>query len=330
MATVATGGIGLVLGAGGVAGHAWHAGVLAALHEGLGWDGRDADVVVGTSAGSAVAAILRAGMAPADVFARATGAPLSTEATQLVTAAGIGAPYTAPRPTPPATARGYAPASPATLLRALRPWDPRLGLLAAGGLPRGATDTAPLADGIGRLHGPHWPERALWLCAVRLRDGKLVVFGRDPDVAVTVGEAVAASCAIPGYFAPVSIGGEDHVDGGAHSPSNADLLAEVEPRLVIISSPMTLDRAAARRPRAERMLRLAHRTRLAQEVATLRRRGAEVVSFQPGEADLAVIGPPTAAMDPRRRAPVAHQARETTLRRLERPEVRAVLDRALG
>jgi NTE family protein len=62
--------IGLVLGAGGLVGHAWHAGVLAGLAEGLGWDPRTADVVVGTSAGSVVAAMLRGGLSAADVFAR--------------------------------------------------------------------------------------------------------------------------------------------------------------------------------------------------------------------------------------------------------------------
>ena len=54
--------IGLVLGAGGAVGHAFHAGVLAALADETGWDAREAEVVVGTSAGSVVGALLRAGM----------------------------------------------------------------------------------------------------------------------------------------------------------------------------------------------------------------------------------------------------------------------------
>ena len=53
--------IGLVLGAGGVIGHAFHAGVLAALADDTGWDPRRADVIVGTSAGSIAGALLRAG-----------------------------------------------------------------------------------------------------------------------------------------------------------------------------------------------------------------------------------------------------------------------------
>jgi NTE family protein len=273
-----------------------------------------------------VGAIVRAGMGPADVFARATGGQLSPDAGRLVAEAGIATPYAAPRfgPTP---ARGMAPASPAVALRALTPWNPRLGLLAAGGLPRGAHDTSLLSEGIGRLHGDRWPERPLWLCAVRLRDGDLVVFGRDEaaTAGVTVGQAVGASCAIPGFYAPVQIKGEDHVDGGAHSPTNADLLADVAPALVVVSSPMSLDRRAARRPRPERFLRLAHRTRLLREVGVLRRARIPVVTFQPGDEDLAVFGTPADAMNPEVRAPVAHRAKETTLRRLDRPDVREAL-----
>ncbi len=328
MADDMTGGVGLVLGAGGVIGHAWHAGVLAALAE-SGWDARRASVVVGTSAGSVVGALLRADLDPRDVYARATDGRLSA-AGQRVVAKGMGGrPLAPPRFRPPPRG-GWAPASPGTLLRALNPFNPRLGLLAAGGLPRGTTDTAMISDGIGRLHGDGWPDRALWLCAVRLRDGRLTVLGRDAEPRSTVGQAVAASCAIPGFFAPVAIGGEDHVDGGVHSPTNADLLGGLDLDLVVVSSPMSLDRAAARRPRPDRLLRLGHRATLLREVAAVRRSGTRVVSFQPGPDDLAVMGPPGTAMQPGRRTPVARQARETTLRRLDTLAVREALATVLA
>src|SRR5205085_3550651 len=69
--------IGLVLGAGGAVGHAFHSGVLAALSDVTGWDARDADVIVGTSAGSVVGALLRAGLSGTDLAARAMDMPLS-------------------------------------------------------------------------------------------------------------------------------------------------------------------------------------------------------------------------------------------------------------
>ena len=62
--------IGLVLGAGGVVGHAFHAGVLSALAEATDWDARNAELIVGTSAGSVVGSVLRAGLAPADLAAQ--------------------------------------------------------------------------------------------------------------------------------------------------------------------------------------------------------------------------------------------------------------------
>lgn len=318
------GGVGLALGAGGVIGHAWHAGVLAALAE-CGWDARRAEVVVGTSAGSVVSALLRADLAPDDIHRRATGRALSAAGRRIISV-GMGSGPMA-TPTFRAPARGtkgrWTPAAPVNLLRALNPLNPRLGLL-AGALPRGATDTAIISDGIGRLHGSRWPERPLWLCAVAMRTGRLVVFGRD-DTTATVGQAVAASCAIPGFFTPVPIGGVDHVDGGVHSPTNADLLAGVGLDLVVVSSPMSLDSAGARRPRPGNALRLGHRARLMREVAAVRRSATRVVTFQPGPEDLAVMGPPGTAMRPERREPVARQARETTLRRLDTPAMREAL-----
>jgi NTE family protein len=332
---VGTGGVGLVLGAGGVIGHAWHAGVVAALAE-EGWDARRADVVVGTSAGSVVAALLRADLDPVDIYARAVDQPLSP-AGQRIVAAGLGSRPLAPPSFRPPSRGGWAPAAPRTVLRALNPLNPRFGLL-TGALPRGTNDTAMISDGIGRLHAEGWPAAPMWICAVRLRDGRRVVFGRDvpgdvvdaPGVdagpaQVPVGLAVAASCAIPGFFAPVAVDGVDHVDGGVHSPTNADLLTTVRPRLVVVSSPMSMDRSALRGMRPDRALRLGHRTTLLREVAALRRAGAAVISLQPGPDDIAAMGPPGTAMDPRRRGPVALQARETTLRRLQRAPVRDAL-----
>src|SRR5947208_6773124 len=69
--------IGLVLGAGGVVGGAYHAGALTALEHDLGWDPRDANVIVGTSAGSLVGALLRTGIPASDLAAWTVGAPLS-------------------------------------------------------------------------------------------------------------------------------------------------------------------------------------------------------------------------------------------------------------
>lgn len=305
-------------------GHGWHAGVLQGLTEGLGFDARQAGLVVGTSAGSVLGAVLRAGISAQDIYARAIGEPISPETMEMLRRAGMTAPPTMPAPPP---ARRLGPASPRLLARtALTPWRLRPGLLLAGGLPRGSIDSSTISSGIGRLHESGWPEAAFWVCAVRLHDGRRVVFGRHGAPPVDIGTAVGASCAIPGYFAPVPVDGHDHVDGGAHSPTNADLAADEGVGLVVISSPMSLDAAALRRPSAARAVRIGHRISLQRELVVLRRARTRFVTFQPGPGDLEVMGSGgTSAMDPRRRDAVSRQARATTLRRLESPRMQEAL-----
>jgi len=302
-----------------VVGHAFHAGVLAALHETTGWDPDHAEVVVGTSAGSVVGALLRAGFPSADLFARATGAPVSATAARLVADAGFGA---APPPLPsrpPRLERRRAPASPEMFLRAARaPHRVRPGALLAAAMPAGEVPSELVAAGLRPLFAAGWPARPLWICALRLRDGRRVVFGREGAPEADVADAVAASCAIPGFFEPVPIDGERYVDGGAHSLTNAGLLARRDLDLVVVSSPMSVTgrglRASIDMP-ARRLARAA----LGQAASRIRRQGTPVLAFQPTAADLDLMG--LNAMDPERRGPVALQARESTRRRLERSDV---------
>jgi NTE family protein len=210
-------------------------------------------------------------------------------------------------------------AAPAALARAwLQPWRVRPGSLAAAALPEGRVPSQPIADFLAPLFPSGWPSRAFWVCAVSLRDARRVVFGRDAHE-VRVGDAVAASCAVPGVFTPVEIAGERFVDGGAHSVANLDLAANAGLDLVLVSSPMTL---AGRRPvwSANALLRRSLRAQLAREAAQVRARGVALVAFQPSTDDLEVLG--TDAMDPRRRAPVAEHIYAATLRRLESKELR--------
>ena len=99
--------IGLVLGAGGEVGYAFHAGVLAALADVSGWDARSAEVIVGTSAGSIAGAVLRAGCSPADLAARVTGDRVSEEARALLAAADAATDRVQPIPTRTSRRRGF-------------------------------------------------------------------------------------------------------------------------------------------------------------------------------------------------------------------------------
>jgi NTE family protein len=166
--------------------------------------------------------------------------------------------------------------------------------------------------------GDHWPAAPLWINAVRLADGVRVTFGRAGAPPADPATAVRASCAIPGFFAPVAFGGAEYVDGGIHSPTNADVLRGAGVDVVVVSSPMSVDRSALRRPSPAHALRVLHRTSLQREVLSLRRAGIrDVFTLQPGPDDLAHMGGTANAMDPARREAVARQARETTLRRLD-------------
>ena len=289
--------IGLVLGAGGVTGGAFHAGVLSAVAEETGWDPRTAELLVGTSAGSVTAAGLRAGLSAADMAARALGEPLSAEGRALLEAAGV--PIAPPPPPGGARVRFGLPAAPEVLVAALRrPWQVRPSALMAGLLPAGTVETDAIVEGMNALHRYGWPAAAMWVCAVRVRDGGLVVFGRDGAPPASVGAAVAASCAIPGYFAPVDIGGIRYVDGGAHSLTNIGEVAGLGLDLVIVSAPMS------------RVGRL----QLSFELPRVQR-STPVVAFQPTPADQRVMG--VNAMDPSRRAAVVSQVRESTRARLD-------------
>ncbi|HEX8581862.1 MAG TPA: patatin-like phospholipase family protein, partial [Acidimicrobiales bacterium] len=205
-------------------------------------------------------------------------------------------------------AGGRRPASPALLAQAfLRP-----GVAMAGALPAGTASTAPMGDRIRALYDRPWPDRRLWICAVRLSDGRRVVFGRDAT-APDVGGAVEASSAIPGWFAPVTIGGQRFVDGGAHSPTNADVLGGVALDLVVVSSPMSGAGQAIG-------LRAWHGRTLAREVRGLRARGVPVLVVEPSAEDAGALGRGLEAMDPARQAEAARRAVRTTVDRLLRPD----------
>jgi NTE family protein len=277
----------LVLGAGGTVGEAFHRGVLRAMQE-VGLDPRSAAVVVGTSAGSIVAASVRRG-------------------------------------------QGSGPAQPVGELSASRRRSGRTGALAVFRRPRQALNalllspefvngrTSPqfIAEALRVRHGAAWPAAALWIVAVRRGDGRRVVFGRPGDPVTDVASAVAASCAIPGYFSAVDIDGTAYVDGGVHSPTNADLLTTHDLDLVVISSPMSVRPRSVRRPRVDLPLRLLFHRYLREEVWALRMRGDAVVTIEPDATVLDVTG--LNMMNGHRIVEIEQRAYELACRQLSRP-----------
>ena len=274
--------MGLVFGAGGVVGEAFHHGVLRAMEE-LRIDPASADLIVGTSAGSIVAASIRR--------------------------------RSAPGPVRPLTLRGGPPGRrDGALALWRRPRQLMNGLLLTPELVNGRIPTDFLSEGLRAKHGDRWPAAALWVVAVRRHDGHRVVFGRDGDPPADIASAVAASCAIPAYFAPVDIGGVSYVDGGVHSPTNADLLAPCDLDLVVISSPMSVQPRAALRPRLDLPLRVMFHRYLSEEVWVLRRHDTQVIRIEPDADVLARMG--LNMMNGKRIDEVTEAAYRLALRRL--------------
>jgi NTE family protein len=317
--------VGLVLGAGGVLGGAWLTGGLHALATETGWDPASADCVIGTSAGAMIGSLCTGGVPPWFMVAFSAGEPFDG----LVDAHGRpagqgdrsgGAEFRLQRALPP-----LGPGSWRLALRSLsRPRDQTPGALLSGWLPRGVVSTEPLRKTVRRVVPSGWAEHSnLWVVACDYATGERVVFGRADAPRADLADAVAASCAIPAFYYPVTIRGRRYVDGGLHSPSNLDLLATQGLDLVICLNPTSsLDSIPTRYPieRLHAFLRSASGRRLGSEARKLRAAGTEVVLIQPQEDDLALMG--GNLMSRSRRHGVIDLAIETVSRQLRRAEVR--------
>jgi NTE family protein len=293
--------IALVLGAGGPVGHAYHAGVLSALEHALGWDARRVELVVGTSAGAQVAALLRAGMHGEDLRARVLGEPLRP------TAHDIARHYLRPCPSSPETERSFVPAAPGYLARSLRmPTLFRPGRLVAAVLPAGRVSLTPLGDGIRRMFDGRWPEAPTWITSVHLDSGEPVAFGTADAPSIDVGTAVACSAAVPGVFRPVEWEGLRYVDGAVASATHVPLVRDQKMDLVIVCSPLSVF------PPMSALVR--------REVRALERGGTAAALLEPVGAAGAAMG--YRPMDLLRGPRVAQAAYETTLRAIEQGVLR--------
>jgi NTE family protein len=316
--------IGLVLGGGGTVGAAWLMGTLDALAGETGWDPGSADYVVGTSAGSVVGALLACGVPPWLMVAHQAGESLDGlsdsggEAADRVDRSG-GSRYRLDR-------KGFAlgPGSwrlaAASLAHPTR-YSPMSVL--SGWLPEGLVSTEPIKDTVRRVCRDPWaPHPNYWAVAVDYDDGHRVAFGRDGAPRATLPDAVAASCAIPGFYRTVQIDGRRYVDGGVRSASNLDILRDESLDLVIALNPMSSLESITPRGLPDRLAvgaRAMIGRRLGSEARRLRGAGTEVVLIQPTAADLTVMGPNP--MNGRRRGAVMAAARRTMAEQLRDSEI---------
>jgi NTE family protein len=310
-----------------VLGGAWLTGGLKALADATGWDPATADHIVGTSAGAMMAALLAGGVPPWFMVAHSAGETFDG----LVDAAG--------RPAGDADRSAGAifrrdgwpslgPGSWRLIARTLR--DPRrhtATALGAGWLPSGAVSTEPLRDIVRRVVPEGWADHPnTWIMACDYASGRRTAFGRQGAPPAELADAVAASCAIPGFYRPVEIGGRRYVDGGMYSTSNLDVLRGEHLELVICLNPTSsLHPSYAWNPleRVAGLTRRASGRRLGSEARKLRERGMEVVLIQPTADDHAVMG--TNLMSRRRRQQVIETAIETVGEQLRAPRVAEAL-----
>ncbi|WP_406221987.1 patatin-like phospholipase family protein [Streptomyces decoyicus] len=262
-------GTALVLGGGGLTGIGWEIGVLAGLAD-AGLDLADADVVIGTSAGSIVGAHLTSRHLGLDeMYAHQLAVPENGSAARM---------------------------GPAALARfaaiALRSRDTvsfgvRMGRLALAA--RTVTEAEQRTAIARTLNLTDWPARRLVITAVDAATGERTAF--DDTSGVRLLDAVGASCAVPGIYPPVTIDGTRWIDGGVHSSANADLAAGYD--RVVIVAPMAASGGPIAGPRAQG--------------ERLARQGARVCVLTPDRAARAAFG--RNVLDPAKRADAARAGR---------------------
>ncbi|MFJ4653670.1 patatin-like phospholipase family protein [Nocardia sp. NPDC088792] len=268
----------LVLGGGGSAGNAWLIGVVAGLLD-AGVDVTEADLIIGTSAGSTAAAQIT-GAGPAQLFADILAAvpPQRT---------GPGGPVA-----------NHMEITGEIIAAAVDPADMRRRMGAAAlemdAASDGSSQARWRATVATRLPSQGWPERDVLITAVDADTGEPVAFGRDSGVELV--DAVAASTSNGFGVPPFGIGGNRYIDGGYRRNENADLAAGYE--RVLVLSPLG---GRTRHPSEWGM-------QLAAQVDELRAGGSRVETILPNTDSLNAFG--TDLMDLSRRAPSARAGYE--------------------
>jgi NTE family protein len=210
---------GLVLAGGGLAGIAWEIGVLRGIEDEAAETARalrQSDVVIGTSAGSAVAGQLGSGLGLDELYDRQING-VSKELDPDVDIDDITTLFLDALSDPDATT--------AQKLQ-------RIGEV--------ARSTATVSEAVRRdviaqrLPNHDWPDRDLRITAIDIGTGELVTFDRNSGVELV--DAVAASCAVPGAWPPVTVGERRYMDGGVGSTMNLKLATDCDAVVVLVPS----------------------------------------------------------------------------------------------
>ena len=292
----------LVLASGGTLGEAWMSGLLAGVEDATGHDFRHVVSLIGTSAGSLVAAALVAGQRPRRPRPKqprpelTSGAPAGADVIPDSTAAATGlVPWLPIRGTTLLNVAREAARLAGVAATPLAPVALALGSTSSSAM-RGAllsrapgTDTSLKAihDGVDET-GARFDGR-LRIVAVDRGSGRRVVFGAPGAPDATVAQAVQASCSVPWIFAPVTIDGREYVDGGVWSNTNLDVAPAARETQVLCLNPIASLDIALASPFG--LLRALAGSTAALETLTLRSRGAKVRMIGPSPQIAKVMGP---------------------------------------
>lgn len=268
----------LVLSGGGPVGIAWETGVAVGLSS-CGVELSEADLIIGTSAGSAVGAQLALGRDLNDSVDRYRKAAARRSSGQSE----------APRPTHGATASqmGELRRMMAETLNSETSPEERRAAIGKFALESQTPPEEDFVETYRYLRGEPWPPG--FVCsAVDALTGEFVVWNSESEVELD--RAVASSCSVPGVFPPITIKGRRYIDGGMRSGTNADL-AKGHKRVLIVSTLLTLQQS--NEPRVQR-----YRKTFENEVSALVESGAKVETIGPDpESTTASLGQ---LMDPSR------------------------------
>ena len=309
--------IGVVLGGGGVTGASYEMAALMALELATGWDPAAADVVVGTSGGAYVAALVRSGRLDLDSMV------MRHEDREAVAERISGHLFTRDRRV--RVGRWVR----LGLLPGIR--KPGLTMLLGG---PAAWTTDGLANWVRHQCGPaaeSWPTKPTIITAFDVAARRRVAFGTESAPDVSLADAVAASSAIPVAFQPREVGGRLYVDGGVVSGTHADLvLASPEPLdLLIIIAPMASEEDREGSWFYERVFDRVGRTALGSELTHIHEEWPEtdVVVLRPSPSVLEVMRPNP--LDPDAAVPTFIRALIAMRRKLADPAIWSVLERHL-
>jgi len=310
--------VGLVLGGGGITGAAYEMAALMAIELATGWDPNEADAVVGTSAGSFVAALVR------------------NEALTLdsVVKPGDDREAVTERIRSHVFVRGDRGSVGRWIRRGIVPGvrSPGLTLFLGAPAPYNAGGVGDwVTSHIGAEAAKTWPERPTAIVAHDLDAGERVAFGTSEAPVTAISDAVSASSAIPLVFSPYRVDGRFYVDGGISSGTHADLiLGWPEPLdLVLIIAPMATEVQRRRAMIHERVIDRVGTRSLSQEKEMIREAWphADVVTLTPSPTVQNVSRPNP--MDPSKSVPTFMRTLISMKRALAKHDVWGRLERHL-